>query len=411
MENKSLDKEKLEWINEQLVTKQSYNRDEYPRCFNISQGMYYNQLPVPKERKAAEFIFLKDYFVGKRDLEKEVAIHDWNNTWELGQLRTSFFWDKLPKSLNWLKDHDLENIYLIPDDDVFSYSTYAPLLHLIPFKTRSRHNIPQLRAGVWPFGAAYYERSIGDVFTSSFKDNLSNAFATHIWPLLNRQSKIDAFSHNDPIVLLSHNLKFWLPHVYAVIEEELELFGRVDVESEEQKRTINELQNQYPEIDVKLPLRGGDIWRGEDGAWGISKKIVESADENGQLSNLFDAIKSNRIQDDFSDHWSNAKEDFERKLYRKRSRYRVNFVELNSSIPIQSYSSEIVENELWDDFFSILNHKEKRIVVCLRKGITKHKEISEILGYKNHSPVTKSIKKIREKAEVNLSIKPNKSHV
>jgi hypothetical protein len=158
-------------------------------------------------------------------------------------------------------------------------------------------------------------------------------------------------------------------------------------------------QQQYPEIDVKLPLMGGPIWIGEDEAWELTRRIIEKADAKGKLREIIDAIKSNRVQDDFSAKWSFAKEDFERRLYSKRSKVQVRFVEIDDAIPIHSQSSEIDEDILWDDLLSIVDQRERKVIVCLRKGITNHKEISEILGYQNHSPVTKLIARIRGKVE------------
>jgi len=43
---------------------------------------------------------------------------------------------------------------------------------------------------------------------------------------------------------------------------------------------------------------------------------------------------AHRIEDDFSDRWSCAREDFERKLYRKRVKVQVRFVELTDTIPV-----------------------------------------------------------------------------
>jgi hypothetical protein len=44
-----------------------------------------------------------------------------------------------------------------------------------------------------------------------------------------------------------------------------------------------------------------------------------------------------------------------------------------------------------------LNVKEKQIVVCLRSGITGLEEIAQIMGYANHSPISKKLTKIRSK--------------
>jgi len=47
---------------------------------------------------------------------------------------------------------------------------------------------------------------------------------------------------------------------------------------------------------------------------------------------------------------------------------------------------------------SVLDPKERRVVICLRNGITKMAEIGKLLGYANHSPISKALKQIRQKA-------------
>jgi hypothetical protein len=54
---------------------------------------------------------------------------------------------------------------------------------------------------------------------------------------------------------------------------------------------------------------------------------------------------------------------------------------------------------LWEDFFTLLNAKERRIIICLRNGVTKIGDVAEILGYANHSPESKRLAQIRRKAK------------
>jgi hypothetical protein len=137
---------------------------------------------------------------------------------------------------------------------------------------------------------------------------------------------------------------------------------------------------------------------GEEEAWEATKDMFEKADATGQLRSIIDAVKSHRIEDDFSGLWSYAKEDFERKVYHKRSKIRVTFVELDNTVPVHGPDSEVHENLLWQDFMAILNKKERRIVVLLRNGTTKMAEIAQLLGYANHSPISKALERIRQKA-------------
>jgi hypothetical protein len=115
-------------------------------------------------------------------------------------------------------------------------------------------------------------------------------------------------------------------------------------------------------------------------------------------------VRSNRVQDDFSNRWSYAKEDFERKLYRKRTKTQLTFVELDEAKPVHAPTSEVHENLLWEDFITLLNPKERRIVVFLKNGVTRVSDISKELGYANHSPVSKALTQIRKKAERYLEL-------
>jgi len=143
---------------------------------------------------------------------------------------------------------------------------------------------------------------------------------------------------------------------------------------------------------------------GEDEAWEATKEIVQLADNKGKLSEIIDAIRSNHIEDDFSKEWSYAKEDFERKIYHKRSKIKVTFVELRDTIPVHGPTSELHENLLWEDFIALLDNKEKHIVICLRNGVSKVGDIANSLGYANHSPISKALSKIRIKAKAYLGL-------
>lgn len=45
-----------------------------------------------------------------------------------------------------------------------------------------------------------------------------------------------------------------------------------------------------------------------------------------------------------------------------------------------------------DDFITLLDKQNQQIVILLNSGVTKKTEIAEILGYANHSPVSKRLK-------------------
>jgi len=250
-----------------------------------------------------------------------------------------------------------------------------------------------------------HSHTIDQHITDDFDDRVANALASHLWPWLDSGSQVHAFSKDNPIVLLAHNLNFWLPCIYKVAEERLRGFSRVRFESEEQIHELRELQAGLPTgIHADRPLCGGSIWCGEEEAREATEELIQVADEDGQLRAILDAVRSNRVEDDFSSLWSYAKEDFERKLYHKRSKVRVSFVQLDHAKPVHAPTSELHENLLWEDFIALLDKKERTIVVCLKNGATRVSEISKKLGYANHSPVSKALKRIREKAKKYLDL-------
>jgi hypothetical protein len=111
-------------------------------------------------------------------------------------------------------------------------------------------------------------------------------------------------------------------------------------------------------------------------------------------------VRSQRIEDDFSSRWSYAREDFERKLYRKRSKISVRFVELTDTIPVQGPESEVVGTLVTNDFLATLDTRNRQIVVLLNSGVNSRTEIAELLGYANHSAVSKRLTQIRGRTEL-----------
>jgi len=137
---------------------------------------------------------------------------------------------------------------------------------------------------------------------------------------------------------------------------------------------------------------------GEEDAAEKIVETVEAADETGRLRAILEAVRSHRVADDFSAQWSYAREDFERKLYRKRNKVQVRFVELTDTIPIQGPESEILGKLVTSDFLALLDSQQREIVVLLSSGYRQY-EIAEQLGYANHSPVSKKLTQIRRQAE------------
>ena len=336
-----------------------------------------------------------------KPLEMVGVIADWNYLWEAAQHRREAFdqhrlTGDLPKVAAWINNLPEINTYLIADTKT-KYDAYAPLYHLLPKRLLDRHKLPAMKRPLWPNnGVGWWHEKI---LPSDFTQRLSSAFAEYAWRYIDSGSGLRAFSSTDPLALLSHNLDFWLPSAVSVIEDRMREFERVKPETPKQRRLLAKAQREsYPDIAIERPRMGGTLWRGEEEATLIMKEIVNVADRGGQLRGIIDAVRSNRIVDDFSQCWSFAREDFERKLHSKRSKVRVSFVELKDTLPVHSPRSEYTDNLLWQDFSALLNIRERHIIICLRNGTTKLGDIATSLGYANHSPVSKALARIRKKA-------------
>ena len=129
------------------------------------------------------------------------------------------------------------------------------------------------------------------------------------------------------------------------------------------ERDLKRINNCNSGARAYRPLKGGHLWIGEDEALEAAHELVDAADEHGALRGIIDAVKSNRIQDDFSSVWSFEREDFERKMHRKRSKVKVVFVEMPDTVPVYSEDTEVHERLLWGDFMTLLDAKERRIAV------------------------------------------------
>lgn len=190
-----------------------------------------------------------------------------------------------------------------------------------------------------------------------------------------------AFAADDPIRLLAHNLDFWLPAVTATIQDRLRDFPEVDKGKTPGPVTLED-GSVLAGAMAGNPRMGGAVWFGEGDARDAVGETVEAADRTGRLRDILDAVRSHRIEDDFSRHWSYAREDFERKLHGKRRKISVKFVELTDTIPVQGPESEVLGNLITNDFLALLDGRNQQIVVLLNSGVTSRTEIADMLGLK-----------------------------
>ena len=75
------------------------------------------------------------------------------------------------------------------------------------------------------------------------------------------------------------------------------------------------------------------------------------------------------------------------------------FVELTDTVPVQGPETEIVDRMVFGDFLTLLNARDREVVVLLYSGATTLTEVADIMGYRNHSAVSKRLERIRKLAE------------
>ncbi|WP_233438411.1 sigma-70 family RNA polymerase sigma factor [Actinokineospora spheciospongiae] len=367
--------------------------DEYPRLWNLSAGSLFRAVIRARDPKPPEYVTVP--VVAADSLELAGAISQWNLLWEAAQYRGLLVGaDELPVELRRVAGSGDANVMFIPRTRT-RYHEYAPLFHLLPRRAVERHGLPLLGSGQWPFLAE--SSSVDRYLPADFEARLSRAWAATVWRHLMPGSPISGFTPVDPIRLLAHNLDFWLPPITRVMQEIL--------------RGLPVVDNGVPAVPLPLadgtltddvvlanPRVGADLWRGEEDAAETVVRTVEAADHDGRLRGILEAVRANRVEDDFSERWTFAREDFERKLYRKRSKVKVRFVELTDTIPVQGPETEVEDRVVFGDFMALLDERDRQVVVLLRSGYTNLTEVAGILGYRGHSPVSKRLKRIREQA-------------
>jgi hypothetical protein len=391
------------WEREQVFASDDRSTaEEFPRLWNVSVGFTKRAIIRPVTPEQPEYVTIKLPQLRIREsdesLRRSLAVHEWNQLWEAAQFRRRFFDDErdLTPDLAKIAGRGDHNIILVPRTES-RYYEYAPLYHLLDRSTCERFGLPLLGRGQWPFSIETAD--ITKHLPDDFERRLSRAWASTVWRHLNSGSGLAAFSHDDPIRLLAHNLDYWIPPVTTVIQDTLRDFplieGDGDLPTEIRLIDGSALDGAVP----GWPRMGGDLWRGQDEAAEFVTFTVDQADAAGRLRGILDAIRSNRVSEDFSPRWSHAREDFERRLYRKRNKITVKFVELPDTIPVQGPETEVEDRMVFADFMALLDEKERQVVILLASGYTKLTDVATEMGYANHSPISKKLARIRRQAQ------------
>lgn len=367
--------------------------DVYPALTNLSAGFIYKRTLRAVHPDLPEYVT-----VSADDVRDRLAVAQWNLLWEAAQFRRRMFDEaEMPGWMAQLADQGDNNVIFVPRTRN-RYTELAPLYHLLPKATLEKYGLPVLARGIWPdpLGKPGLERLLPD----DTEQRLNKAWASTIWSQLMPGSRMRGFTRDDPIRLLAHNLDFWIPPVTQVIHERLADLpqGPLGAEPVDEPAVLED-GSVFEGARVTRPRVGSSIWVGEEEAAMVRTDVVAAADRLGNLRGILDAVRSHRIEDDFSSHWTYAREDFERKLHHKRAKAKVTFVEMPDGRAIQGPESEVVGTTVCNDFLALLDPKDRHIVILLASGYSQLTEVAHILGYANHSPVSKRLARIRKLAE------------
>lgn len=384
----------------------------YPALDFFSPGLIYEQpFPVPAAAPPQELVFVDAPPSGKKFLEFIGAANEWNVLWESAHLR-----QQVLKQMNrprrstpkWLQKYGDRNIQIVPNVDHDPSQAFAPLYAMLPLSILRHVGLPPHVRATWPmFGGNH---GYGDMPADAY-DRFSRALSLYLWPRLSGRKTYHAYSEDDPIRVLAHSPTYWLPHALSVCMSRAKDFEPDEGEwTDEIRSRIAEVNahplNQRVRVAYQANRHCGALWEGEQEASDVVDEMVEHADRDGRLRAIIEAVRSNRIEDDFTGCWTREREDFERAFYHKRAKTKVAFVELPELEPIHSAFTQLVPSAetaaldalMFNEFLTLLDPKSRSIVVLMRRGATTAAEISRELGYANHSPVSKRLRKIREAA-------------
>ena len=251
--------------------------------------------------------------------------------------------------------------------------TLLPMFYLLHDKLLAKRKLTDFPRR--PIIVATDEKWRKFYYDDKFRAPFMDAWGWLIWQGLNIPSGIDSFSIKDPFVQIAYNLPFWAAFVaeMGVSIEHLALFPEeLDMPLLNEEQAINNI--------AKIGYR---FWHHPALKMSEVRKIVEE----------------HRAHEDFSARGSHIKIDFYRKYYHTRSKWIKHIYledETDDTITYGYHPNEFAEAEyrMWlEPFLKKRDEKDRRIIELLEYGYTQV-EIAAMLGYANHSGVSKRIAKI-----------------
>ena len=256
---------------------------------------------------------------------------------------------------------------------------YLPLYYLIPDEIARKRKIADFPRDPY---IAVTNPKWREVYNSRhFQITLMDTWAWMMWQCLGIKGGIDNYSSNDPIVRMVCEISMW---AWLLAERGI-----------------------TPDFLASFPP-------GEEMPFLTMEQSAHNCDQIAKyfwehpalkMKEVREIVKQHRDHRDYSSMPSHVKMDFHRSYYHTRAKTKVEPIifnddgEENVYAPYEPSEFAEVETRIWfDGFLKRLNEKDREIVRLLEEGYTQE-EISEMLGYSNHSGVCKRIKFIRKEFE------------
>ena len=261
----------------------------------------------------------------------------------------------------------------------FRKFSYLPIFYMIPDEIAIKRKLADFPRDP---NTIVFSEHWREVYRSKhFQVMLLDTWGWMMWQSLGIRGGVDNYSKNDPFVQMIFAIPMW-----AWLVDEMGI-------------TTDYLASLAPGTEIPFLT------------------MEQAAHNCGQIAKQFwnhpflkmrevwEIVKNHRDHRDYSNRMSHVKMDFHRQYYHTRTKIKVEPIigaygedgeEEVIHAPYTQNEYAEVETRIWfDGFLKRLNEKDRQIVSLLEQGYNQE-EIGVILGYANHSGVTKRIKHIRK---------------
>lgn len=253
-------------------------------------------------------------------------------------------------------------------ENPFSNYPYLTLFYMTP-----RELVNQVYLGDFPRNPHVFIHS--DKWKESYESDsflllLIDGWAYLMWPHFNVKGGVECYSGYDPLWRFSRLYPLW--------EKILRRF--LNVSSEDFAFYPRDAFIPFPTMEEALKRTG---------------IIFDLVRKHSKFDAMREIVLENRCHEDFDGRSSTIKTDFYRQYYHTRALTKVLSIEEEDWGGDEPSRYEVnIENRLWaESFLDGLSERDGKIIKLIHSGY-RQAEIAKIVGFANHSAVSKRIKTI-----------------